>query len=135
MGPLEELRRIRIQQINAMTSGVLETEKEKTAFSEQNYFQFRHRRTDGSIREIEVFSNKIEIAEKAFLYSSIHDITERKEAENELRIRSEDLETLSYTAMGRELRMIELKKEINDLCADAGTPQRYVLAYLKENGV
>jgi hypothetical protein len=27
--------------------------------------------------------------------------------------------------VGRELRMIELKKEVNELCAQAGQPPRY----------
>jgi PAS domain S-box-containing protein len=64
---------------------------EKAALSKQNCFRFRHRRADGSIREVEVFSNKIEIAGKAFLYSSVHDITERVLAENALLERTAEL--------------------------------------------
>ena len=44
-------------------------------------FEFRHRRCDGSIRDVEVFCNQVEIAGKALLYSIIHDITNRKRAE------------------------------------------------------
>ena len=47
--------------------------------------EFRHRRADGSIRDVEVFSRSIEIRRKVFLYSIIHDITERKRAEEALR--------------------------------------------------
>jgi len=44
-------------------------------------FEFRHRRCDGSIRDVEVFCNQVEITEKVLLYSIIHDITNRKRAE------------------------------------------------------
>ncbi len=30
-------------------------------------------------------------------------------------------------SVGRELRMIELKEEVNALCAEAGKPPRYML--------
>lgn len=53
------------------------------------------------------------------------DITQRKQAEEELRAANEELTEFNRIMVGRELRMIELKKEINDLCAKDGTPPRY----------
>jgi PAS domain S-box-containing protein len=53
------------------------------------------------------------------------DITERKRAEEELRAANEELREFNQIMVGRELRMIELKKEINDLCAKNGAPPRY----------
>ncbi|RJQ23280.1 MAG: PAS domain S-box protein [Nitrospiraceae bacterium] len=61
-----------------------------------------------------------------------HDITERKKAEEELRARYEELTRFNNAAVGRELRMIELKKEINELCARAGLPLRYALDFEDE---
>ena len=46
------------------------------------------------------------------------DITERKEKE-------EELKKLSEVTIGRELRMIELKKEVNQLLQAAGEPVKY----------
>jgi len=64
------------------------------------------------------------------------DITERKLTEelikqrnDELRQQNGDLEIFNKAAVGRELRMIELKKEINELCRQAGQPPRYPLDY------
>jgi PAS domain S-box-containing protein len=52
-------------------------------------------------------------------------ITERKEAENELRTRNAELTEFNRLMVDRELRMIELKKEINSFCAQVGNPARY----------
>ena len=38
-----------------------------------------------------------------------------------------DLGRLNHAMVGRELRMIELKQEVNNLCAQTGQPARYVL--------
>jgi GAF domain-containing protein len=46
-----------------------------------------------------------------------------------LRETAEDLARFNRAAVGREVRMIELKKEINELCAAAGQPPRYALSF------
>ncbi len=46
--------------------------------------EFRHRRADGSVRDVEVFSNRIESAGRELLYLIVHDITGRKLAEKAL---------------------------------------------------
>ena len=78
-----------IQQINLLPPDVLQKEMEKSRTSTQNRFVFCHRRSDGSVRDVEVFSNRIEIAGKSLLYSVIHDITERVQVEQELRLSEE----------------------------------------------
>ncbi len=59
----------------------------------------------------------------------------RKQAEEalrhhaeELRIRNEALTRFNAVAVGRELRMIELKREVNELCLKLGEPNRYTIA-------
>jgi len=56
----------------------------------------------------------------------------RKQAEtslhqqrNELQARNEQLERFNRATVGRELRMIELKQEVNELCRSAGLVNRY----------
>jgi two-component system, chemotaxis family, CheB/CheR fusion protein len=53
------------------------------------------------------------------------DITERKQNEAELHTRNEELERFNRAAVGRELRMLELKKEVNSLLTSRGGPERY----------
>ncbi|MBV9406156.1 MAG: PAS domain-containing protein, partial [Acidobacteriaceae bacterium] len=55
------------------------------------------------------------------------DITERKRAEDELRARNEELERFNRAVVDRELRMVELKKEINALLTRLGEPARYTI--------
>ncbi|HEX2999489.1 MAG TPA: PAS domain S-box protein [Armatimonadota bacterium] len=54
-------------------------------------FFFRHRLANGEVRDVEVYNGPIEVAGKQLLYSIIHDVTERKRAENALRAAKERL--------------------------------------------
>ena len=86
---VEELQQMSISQINLLSPEMVMQEMEKSRLLKQNRFVFRHRRSDGSVRDVEVFSNKVEVAGKALLYSIIQDITERMHAERELRLSEE----------------------------------------------
>jgi PAS domain S-box-containing protein len=67
----------------------------------------------------------------------ISDITERKQAAEQLRqqgeklqARNEELSQLNRLMTGRELRMIELKQQINGLAVQLGQPQPHLLAFM-----
>jgi len=55
----------------------------------------------------------------------MRDLTERKHSEEKLREHMDELTRFNSAAVGRELRMIELKHEINELCVRLGLPTRY----------
>ncbi|MEI6765830.1 MAG: PAS domain S-box protein [Bacteroidota bacterium] len=57
----------------------------------------------------------------------IYDITDRKLAELALQKKSDELEHLNSHFVGREIKMIELKKEINELLKQAGQKEKYVI--------
>jgi len=76
-----QLRRMRIQEINTLPPDALALQLERAKTRLQARFEFRHRRADGSIRDVEVFSSQLMVKGKGLLHSIIHDITERKEAE------------------------------------------------------
>jgi PAS domain S-box-containing protein len=82
---IEDLRLMRIQQINDLSWDQVENRMATAASTRNARFEFRHRRADGSTRDVEVFSNRVEIDGKPHLYSVIHDISERKRAESALR--------------------------------------------------
>ncbi|MDN5941789.1 MAG: PAS domain-containing protein [Nitrospira sp.] len=71
---------------------------------------------------------------------AIEDVTEGRQAEESLRRShaelesyAEELSRFNRAAVGRELRMIELKKEINELCGQQGQAERYSLEFEKES--
>ncbi|MEI6683133.1 MAG: PAS domain S-box protein [Bacteroidota bacterium] len=53
------------------------------------------------------------------------DITERKHAEMELRKKMDELQRFHNLTIGRELRMIGLKKEVNELLRQSGLEEKY----------
>ncbi len=70
---------------------------------------------------------------------NIVDITENKRYEvmlqeqaGKLQASNEELILFNTVAIGRELRMIELKKEVNELCEQMAQPQRYDLTFINE---
>jgi PAS domain S-box-containing protein len=58
------------------------------------------------------------------------DITQRKAAENVLTQHTAELERFHRLSVGRELQMIELKKQINETARQAGQALPYNLAFL-----
>lgn len=69
----------------------------------------------------------------------VHDITERKQSEDRIRnyleklhTNNEELTRFNNAMVDRELRMVELKKEVNALCGTAGMPERYRVDFEKE---
>jgi PAS domain S-box-containing protein len=68
---------------------------------------------------------------------AIEDVTERKRAEEalqqqtaELRARNAELDRFSCLVSGREMRVIELKQEVNQLADQLGQPHPYPLAFM-----
>lgn len=66
------------------------------------------------------------------MLGSIQDVTERKQAEEalqrraeELRASNDELRRFHNVTVGREMRVIKLKQEVNELCRRQGEPPRY----------
>ena len=89
---------------------------QKSKFSVKNNFIFKHRLASGEIRDVDVYSGTIMVSGEKLLYSIIHDITERKQIENELnktlknlQKSNSELEQFAYVAshdLQEPLRMV-----------------------------
>ena len=79
--PREELRHMNIQQINTLSPDALHNEIGSWQPNEGVTRSFSHRRADGSIREVEIFANKLLLNGQSVVYDIIHDIHDRKIAE------------------------------------------------------
>jgi len=60
------------------------------------------------------------------------DITERKRAEEDLRTKMDELTRFNHALESNELRIIEMEKEVNELCLRVGEAARYPLKLEKE---
>ncbi len=83
--PVETLRVMKISEINTLSPEEVSAERHRALSLQRNYFVFPHRRADGSVRIVEVHSSPVTVAGHEQLFSIIHDITERKQAEAALR--------------------------------------------------
>jgi diguanylate cyclase (GGDEF)-like protein/PAS domain S-box-containing protein len=81
---IDELRAMRIWDINVWGEERVRAEMENARSQQRSYFVFRHMRANGEIRDVEVHSGPIDIGGRQLLYSIIHDVTERKRAEQAL---------------------------------------------------
>lgn len=79
-----ELTKMNISQINIFSEKKIKEEMSLAAKEKRNYFLFKHKLKDGTLRDVEVYSSPSkDIYGKDILFSIIHDVTPRMEAERE----------------------------------------------------
>ena len=79
-----QLKSMKITDINMLPTDQVQAEIANAFTRQREVFIFRHRLATGEIRTVEVYSGPIQIGDRHLLHSIIHDITERKRAEEAL---------------------------------------------------
>lgn len=82
-------------------------------------------RRDGTTFPVEVSSRALEIDGQVYRQALVRDITERKAAASALEDQVSELRRWHAAALGREERVIALKREVNELLARVGLSPRY----------
>ena len=95
---IDELRSMRIWDINILSEDRIRTEMMEAARQKRTYFVFEHRMKSGEIRDVEVHSGPVDIGGRTILYSIIHDVTERRQAERALGASEEKFRTMFNSA-------------------------------------
>jgi PAS domain S-box-containing protein len=110
----------------------------KEAGALKNY-EIQVKKSDGTPFWVSISINRIIYSGEPALLATSIDITDRKRAEEDLRMRTEELretnEELTFfnrTMADREERMIELKMQINELCKQLGKPPHYDVDFGEE---
>lgn len=87
-------------------------------------YEIETRRKDGSVVITEVHGFPLTIGGKtAGIVATLFDVSERRKNEEEIKQRNEELEKFYKIAVGRELRIEELKKKVADLESQLGAKQ------------
>jgi PAS domain S-box-containing protein len=82
---LYELKQMNVQQLNKLTPDEVRNNIKEVIARKRTHFEFHHRLKSGEVRDVDVFSSKITISGKDYLHSIVHDITDRKQAEEALK--------------------------------------------------
>jgi diguanylate cyclase (GGDEF)-like protein/PAS domain S-box-containing protein len=98
---IEQLRSMRIWDINVLGADEVRREMALAAEQRRSYFVFRHMRSTGELRDVEVHSGPIDVGGRQLLYSIIHDVTERRRAEQALLQSEEKYRTIfNFASVG-----------------------------------
>ena len=84
----------------------------------------RHQRKDGSTFPVEVSVSYVRL-DRDYLIAAVRDVTERQQAEAEQQAQLRELQRWHEAMLGREDRILELKREVNELLAARQEPPRY----------
>ena len=130
---IDVMQDMNIFQINTLPAEEVARLMQEAKSGSTNLFIFQHRLASGKIRDVEVHSTPINRKGKIVLYSIIHDITHRMQAENALRKSEADLkETQEIAHLGRwELNLTTNRIQWSDSIFNIFeiNPQTFGLSY------
>ena len=82
--PLKQLLEMNIHQLNQMPPEQVAQQMQQAVIRQTTRFEFQHLLADGKIRDVEVHSTPVMMTDRMMLFSIITDITDRKQAKEEL---------------------------------------------------
>ncbi|MCZ7603023.1 MAG: PAS domain S-box protein [Melioribacteraceae bacterium] len=81
---VETLEKMKISEINLLPEDEVYKIMEDAKKQEKVFFEFKHRKADGSIADVEVYSTVMKIDGEDHLHSVLHDVTDKKKTELQL---------------------------------------------------
>ncbi len=105
---IERLCRMKISDINRLTPEQTVEEMRSAQREKRSHFFFRHRLASGEVRDVEVHSGPLNLDDRSLLYSIIHDITDRKQAEIQL----QESESALRESEARYRSVVDTVKEV-----------------------
>lgn len=78
----ERMQSMRVSELNLLEPEMIRLEMERALHEHKGYFEFRHRLASGEIRDVEVYSSPVRIGGRELLNSIVHDVTERRRAQD-----------------------------------------------------
>jgi PAS domain S-box-containing protein len=112
----QELVKMKISDINVSDVDFVNEEMQKAASRIENHFIFKHRLSNGNIRDVDVYSGLIHQKGKNVLYSLIHDITSQKKNELKINRHAKVLEAINQVF--QESLISETEKDVIIKCLE-----------------
>lgn len=82
----KQFLKMNIADINTLPQEQIYSKMSLVQKGQKNNFEFKHRLANGKVVDVQVFSSTIKIKDKNYLHSIITDISDRKEAEKNLKL-------------------------------------------------
>jgi len=80
----EQLLAMTMPEINVLNGEKEAREIEEARLLNRNHYDFRQQLKNGEVREVEVYSGPVQIQGRKLIYSIVHDVTDRKRAEEQI---------------------------------------------------
>ncbi|EHM10820.1 PAS domain S-box/diguanylate cyclase (GGDEF) domain-containing protein [Thermanaerovibrio velox DSM 12556] len=93
---VDELRSMKVQDINILPQEEVERRRLKALSGRQRYFLFPHRLRSGEVRMVDVYSAPVDVMREKLLFSIIFDVTDRERIRKQL---EEEKELFKTTLM------------------------------------
>jgi PAS domain S-box-containing protein len=90
---------MKLNQINTLSPSQIDAEMLKARNLGRIHFEFKHRLSNGSERDVEIFASKIVIEGKDYLYSIVHDISDKRAIEQKNLLLSTVIEQSSISVI------------------------------------
>ncbi len=92
----DELLAKRITELNTLPEEQVFEKMRQAQTGFQSHFHFQHRRRDGQVMDVDVYSGPVYHEEKVYLYSIVHDVTEQRRSAERQKEYLAHLNTLIY---------------------------------------
>ena len=113
---IDELRKLYISDINILSREEIFEQMELAKIAGRMYFQFKHRLSNGEIREVEVYSGPISVKGESLLLSIVHDTQYKRDMEQKIKIQESYFKNLfenspeAIAIFDNEFRFININK-------------------------
>ncbi len=94
----DKFLKLKITDINTLSQQEVFEEMKRAKKEKRKYFRFRHRLSNNEIKDVEVYSGPIVVDGESLLFSIIHDVEDKREMEQKIRIQESYFNSLYENA-------------------------------------